>query len=135
MTSSSEREVLVFRGAVATLPAGDIGRAKKFYAETLGFEVSDFEEDGSVRVQVGDDWIMVYPSEFAGTNQATAAGIGVEDVEAAVSHFKGRGVQFEDYDFGEYKTVNGIFTMPDGTKGAWFKDTEGNIIGLFDGDM
>ncbi|MDH5614976.1 MAG: VOC family protein [Acidimicrobiia bacterium] len=125
----------MFRGAVATLPAGDIDRARKFYQEVAGFEVGAQEADGSIRVQVADNWIMVYPSAFAGTNQATAVGIGVEDTEAAVAHFRSRGVRFEDYDFGEMKTVDGILTMPDGTKGAWFKDTEGNIIGLFDGDM
>jgi len=125
----------VFRGAVATLPAGDIDRARKFYQEVAGFEVGDQEADGSMRVRVADNWIMVYPSAFAGTNQATAVGISVEDTEAAVAHFKSRGVQFEEYDFGEMKTVDGILTMPDGTKGAWFKDTEGNIIGLFDGEI
>ena len=125
----------MFRGAVATLPAGDLDRAIKFYQEVLGFEVGSWEADGAARVEVGDSWIMVYPSEFAGTNQATAVGIGVEDVEAAVSALRDKGVVFEEYDFGEMKTVNGIITMPDGTKGAWFKDTEGNIIGLNDGDM
>ncbi len=125
----------MFREAVATLPAGDINRASKFYEEVLGFDVAPQGTDGSVRVRVGKNWIMVYPSEFAGTNQATAAGIGVEDVSAAVAHLRGRGVQFEEYDMGEIKTVDGVVTLPDGSKGAWFKDTEGNIVGLFDGDM
>ena len=135
MAPSSEREELVFRGAVATLPAGDMDRARKFYQEVVGFEVGDFGSDGSAQVQVGENWIMVYPSEFAGTNQATAVGLGVEDVPAAVASLRGRGVQFEEYDFGEIKTVDGVVTMPDGSRGAWFKDTEGNIVGLFDGDM
>ena len=130
-----EREELVFREAVATLPAADIGRARKFYAETLGLEVTDQGEDGSARVQVGGSWVMVYPSQFAGTNQATALGIGVADVAEAVAHLRERGIEFEEYDFGEFKTVDGIITMPDGSHGAWFKDTEGNIVGLFDGEM
>ncbi len=125
----------MFRGATATLPASDIDRAKKFYEDTLGFAVSDWEGDGSVKVKVGESWFGVYPSQFAGTNQATAVGIGVEDVEAAVAALRDKGVVFEEYDFGEFKTVDGIITMPDGTKGAWFKDTEGNIIGLNDGVM
>jgi predicted enzyme related to lactoylglutathione lyase len=120
---------------MATLPAADIDRAGKFYAEVAGFAVSPQGEDGSIRVQVADSSIMVYPSTFAGTNQATAVGIGVEDVEQAVAYFRERGVKFEEYDFGEIKTTDGILSMPDGTKGAWFKDTEGNIIGLFDGEI
>ncbi len=125
----------MFLAATATLPASDIERAKKFYGDTLGFAVSDWEGDGSVKVKVGESWFGVYPSQFAGTNQATAVGIGVEDVEAAVAALRDKGVVFEEYDFGEFKTVDGIITMPDGTKGAWFKDTEGNIIGLNDGVM
>lgn len=124
----------MFRAAIATLPATDIDRARTFY-QGLGFEVGESEDDGSSRIQVGDTWIMLYPSAFAGTNQATAVGIGVDDVPAAVADLRGRNVQFEEYDFGEMKTVDGIITMPNGQKGAWFKDTEGNIVGLFDGDM
>lgn len=120
---------------MATLPAQDLERAKKFYGETLGFELAEWEFDGSFRVKVGDSWFGVYPSAFAGTNQATAVGIGVEDTEAAVSALRDRGVVFEEYDFGEIKTVDGIITMPGGTKGAWFKDTEGNIVGLNDQAM
>ncbi|MGZ5383743.1 MAG: VOC family protein [Acidimicrobiia bacterium] len=125
----------MFRGAVPTLPAADIDRARRFYQDVLGLEVGTWEEDGSARVKVGESWIMVYQSQFAGTNQATAVGIAVDDVEAAVSTLRDRGVVFEEYDLGEMKTVDGIFTMPGGAKGAWFKDTEGNIIGLNDGEI
>ena len=44
-----------------------------------------------------------------------------------------RGVVFEDYDLGELQTESGIATTPDGEKAAWFKDSEGNILGLFQG--
>jgi predicted enzyme related to lactoylglutathione lyase len=117
------------------LPAEDIERARRFYQEVVGCRVDEGDEDGSVKVHVGDGWIMVYPSEFAGTNQATAVGLGVEDVEDAVTKLRKRGVSFEDYDLGEARTVDGILTMPNGQKGAWFKDSEGNIVGLFDGDI
>ena len=131
----NEREELVFRGAVPTVPAKDIDRARRFYQDVIGCRVEAGEDDGSVRVHVGDSWIMVYPSEFAGTNQATAVGFGVEDVAASAAELRERGVHFEDYDFGEVKTVDGILTMPDGRQGAWFKDSEGNIVGMFEGDI
>jgi predicted enzyme related to lactoylglutathione lyase len=120
---------------VPTLPAADIERARQFYQDVVGCLVGEGEDDGSIKVQVGETWMMVYPSEFAGTNQATAVGFGVDDVSAAVARLRERGVRFEEYDFGEMKTVDGIIEMPDGRQGAWFKDTEGNIVGLFDGDI
>jgi hypothetical protein len=42
-----------------------------------------------------------------------------------------RGVVFEDVDYGDVKTSDGVITMPNGSKGCWFKDTEGNTLGLF----
>ncbi len=124
----------MFREAVATLPAADLDRARKFYQDVLGCEVNDYESDGSARIKVGETWVMLYPSQFAGTNQATAVGLAVEDVPAAVAHLRGHGVVFEEYDFGEIKTEDSVMTLPDGSRGAWFKDTEGNIVSLFDGE-
>jgi predicted enzyme related to lactoylglutathione lyase len=114
----------------ATLPASDIERAKKFY-EKLGFVEAGSQPDGSVYYESGDSRILVYPSTFAGTNQATAVSFAVDDIDAAMDDLKGRGVTFEDYDFGDFKTVDGVMTMPDGSKGGWFKDTEGNILAVF----
>jgi len=53
----------------------------------------------------------------------------VRDVEATVAQLRGKGVTFEDYDLPGVKTVNGIADL-DGTKGAWFKDPEGNILSV-----
>lgn len=74
---------------------------------------------------------MVYPSGFAGTNQATAVNIRVDDVEAAVAELKSRGAVFESYDFGEaFRTVDGIATSAQGEKMAWLKDSEGNLVSI-----
>jgi predicted enzyme related to lactoylglutathione lyase len=121
----------MFDGIAATLPAGDMSRVKAFYREKLELSPEREEPDGSARYRLGDTTFLVYPSQFAGTNQATAAAFAVADLEGAVGTLRNRGVAFEEYDFGELKTVDGIVTMPDGSKGAWFKDTEGNIVGLF----
>lgn len=115
----------------ATLPALDIERARSWYAEKLGIEPVDSTPDGSLFYDVGGSMVMVYPSAFAGTNQATAAGLVVKDFDAAAAELRSNGVTFEDYDFGEeFRTVDGVMTAPDGTKGAWFKDSEGNILGV-----
>jgi hypothetical protein len=78
--------------------------------------------------------LFVYPSTYAGTNKATAVGFRVADLPATVTELKSRGVRFEEYDIPNVKTVNGVYTTPDGDA-AWFKDSEGNIIGLFTGGM
>jgi predicted enzyme related to lactoylglutathione lyase len=115
----------------ATLPASDIERAKEWYGRVMQLEPVETTDDGSYWFELGDTRFLVFASQFAGTNQATAAGIRVDDIEAVVADFRSRGAQFMDYDFGEeLKTVDGIFTSPTGTKMAWMKDSEGNILGL-----
>ena len=57
--------------------------------------------------------------------------IHVTDVRAAVEEMRGRGVEFEDYDTPETRTENGIAQMPGGGEAAWFKDSEGNLVGVF----
>ena len=116
---------------VATLPASDLERAQAWYAEVLQLEPTEITEDGSLGYVLDGSYLMVYASQFAGTNQATAAGLMVDDVEATVAELKSRGAVFEDYDFGEdFQTVDGILTSPSGRKLAWFKDSEGNILGV-----
>jgi predicted enzyme related to lactoylglutathione lyase len=106
-------------------------RAVGFYRDRLGIEPTERMGDGSARYDVNGMMLMLYPSEFAGSNEATAAGFAVADIETAVGTLRDRGVVFEEYDFGTVKTVDGIMTMPNGTRGGWFKDSEGNIIGVF----
>jgi 4-hydroxyphenylpyruvate dioxygenase-like putative hemolysin len=59
----------------------------------------------------------------------TQMALEVPDVEQAVKDFRARGVKFEEYDSPMLKTVDGIADIG-GTKAAWFKDSEGNVIGL-----
>jgi predicted enzyme related to lactoylglutathione lyase len=120
----------MFLAVAATLPASDMDRALAFYKATLGLEPFQQEPDGSARYQVGDTMFLLYPSEYAGTNKATAAGFQVEDLDSVVAELRSRGIEFQEFDYGEMKTVDGILAMPDGSRGAWFNDTEGNIIGL-----
>jgi predicted enzyme related to lactoylglutathione lyase len=114
----------------AALPAADLGRAKKFYGEVLGLSVKKENPDGVEYDCGGGTSVFVYPSSFAGTNQATAAGFEVDDIEATKKDLESRGLTFEEYDMPGIKTVNGLVTMPDGSQGGWFKDTEGNILSL-----
>ncbi len=114
------------------LPASDLERAKRWYSEKLGLDPVSEDEYGGVQYEHGGGTFLVYLSEFAGTNRATAAGFRVEDFDSAVASLRANGVVFEDVDFGEFgATVDGVISMPDsGDKAAWFKDSEGNILSL-----
>jgi predicted enzyme related to lactoylglutathione lyase len=114
---------------VPYIPAADVGRARKFYEQKVGL-VPREEVAGGVVYECGNrSWIFLYPSAGAGTSQASQAFWQVTNVETEVAELKARGVVFEEYDMPGIKTVNGIATAG-GTKAAWFKDTEGNILAL-----
>jgi catechol 2,3-dioxygenase-like lactoylglutathione lyase family enzyme len=114
------------------LPASDLERAKRWYSEKLGLSPTNEDEYGGVEYEIGGGRFLVYQSEFAGTNQATAAGFQVEDFDGVIGALRSKGVVFEHVDFGEMgATVDGVITTPDGKeKAAWFKDSEGNIISV-----
>jgi len=113
----------------ATLSASDLGRAKAWYAEKLDLKPVE-EREQALWYETGSTRWLLYQSSFAGTNQATSAGFQVEDVEATVAEMRGRGVEFQEYDFPDFKTVDGVATTPDGAKAAWFTDSEGNIVSI-----
>ena len=117
---------------MASLPASDIERAKTFYADKLGLKSTREDAAGNAYFEAGGASCFLYASEFAGSNQATAAAFLVQDCAQEVAALKANGVVFEEYDFGEFKTVDSLLTLPDGSIGAWFKDSEGNILGLFE---
>jgi catechol 2,3-dioxygenase-like lactoylglutathione lyase family enzyme len=112
----------------ATLAVTDLDRARKFYEETLGLTAKEEQPDG-VYYECGGSPLFVYPSQFAGSNQATAASWQVDDIEKVVGALRDSGVTFEEYDFPGLKTENGIATT-EGFKGAWFKDPDGNILAV-----
>jgi predicted enzyme related to lactoylglutathione lyase len=123
-------------GITAALPAQDVGRAKAFYIEKVGLEAleSNFLEarDGRVglTVGVGINQLFVYPARARSSGEFTQAVIQVTDVRAAVEEMRSRGVEFEEYDTPETRTENSIGRTPDGGEAAWFKDSEGNLVGV-----
>jgi catechol 2,3-dioxygenase-like lactoylglutathione lyase family enzyme len=115
----------------AVLPASDLDRAQRWYSEKLGLDPVSTSPFGDLRYQAGGVEFVVYQSDLAGTNQATAAGFSLEDFDEVVALLRSNGVIFEHVDFGEMgATVDGVITTPDGQKAAWFKDSEGNTFAL-----
>jgi len=114
---------------VPYIPATDVSRARRFYEGKVGLVAREEIAGGVVYECAGGSWIFLYHSEGAGTSKASQAFWQVQDVEAEVRELKSRGVTFEDYDVPGMKTVDGNANMVN-TKGAWFKDTEGNIMAI-----
>ena len=81
----------------------------------------------------GDTLINVYRSEFAGTNKATSLTFEVDDIQAEVDELKDKSVAFEHYDM-DGLTRNGDVYEAEGMKTAWFKDPDGNILSLYEGE-
>lgn len=118
---------------MATLAASDLDRAKTWYAEKLGLEpVMEDDERGGAVFEAGGSRFLVYLTEFAGTNKATAMSLAVDNFDEVVNQLRANGVRFQDVDFGEMgKTVDGVITSPDGSESAaWFEDSEGNILNI-----
>jgi catechol 2,3-dioxygenase-like lactoylglutathione lyase family enzyme len=113
---------------VASLPAADLERAARFYTEILGLTPLS-HNDEAVEFRSGSTKFGVYKTDYAGSAEHTLAAWEVDDIEEAVDDLRSRGVVFEEYDFPGLKTVAGIADMGS-QRGAWFKDSEGNILAL-----
>lgn len=112
-----------------TLPAVDLGRARKFYEEKLGLKVVGEDPSPGVVFQAGGGTMLYVYQRGATKADHTVASFVVDDVEATVKELKAKGIVFEEYDMPGFKTVDSIFTMGE-LKGAWFKDTEGNVLAV-----
>jgi len=112
-----------------SLATKDLAQARSFYADKVGWEPA-LEPPGTLVYQVGPSFFTVYESEYAGTAKNTVMNWVVPDLRAQVARLRERGVKFEEYDFGDFKTVDGIMDTPDGNANAWFKDVDGNIVGV-----
>ncbi|MEO7275039.1 MAG: VOC family protein [Vicinamibacterales bacterium] len=118
---------------VPYIPVSDVARARKFYEEQVGLEARETIAGGVVYECGQGSWVFLYPSGGAGTSKASQAFWQVQDLEAEVRALREKGVVFEEYDMPGLKTVAGIASSP-GNKAAWFKDPDGNIMALIQGD-
>ena len=112
-----------------TLPAADLDRAKKFYAEKLGLTPATESAGGIFYELAGGTRFILYPTPNPTRAGHTQIGFATKDIESEVEELRSRGVVFEEYDFPGLKTEKGIANTGE-TRAAWFKDSEGNIIGV-----
>jgi catechol-2,3-dioxygenase len=111
-----------------TLPAQDLSRARSFYSAKLGLEPVQ-ESPSSLTYECGGSRFLLFSSRGKASGSHTQIGFAVENIDSEVSELRGRGLSFEEYDFPGLKTVNGI-AAADSSRAAWFKDSEGNLLGL-----
>ena len=120
--------------ATPMIAVKDLDRARRFYEETLGLETREDMGGEVLTVQSGRTPITVYKSEFAGTNKATALTFAVEDVEQEVAELKAKGIFFEQYNMPGLEQRGDLYVGDNGFKTTWFKDPDGNILSLVEGD-
>ncbi len=114
----------------AVVAVSDMAKGKEFYEGTLGLQKSEMDDPGGVLYVCGmDSRILVYESQYAGTNEATAASWLVQDIDQAIADLKGKGVSFEHYELPGVMRDGDVHIVGD-MKAAWFKDPDGNILNL-----
>ena len=125
--------MLAAKETMATVAVRDLNAARRFYEGTLGLKLTEAQEEEALTYQAGSAKILVYRSQYAGSNQATAATwlLG-KDVEKVVKELRGKGVVFEHYNMPGL-TLRGDIHEGGGMKAAWFKDPDGNIHALVSG--
>jgi catechol 2,3-dioxygenase-like lactoylglutathione lyase family enzyme len=119
------------------LPAQDLDRARRFYAEKLGLEPVE-ERPGGLRYRCGGGVFSLFLSSGRSSGEHTQMGWQVDDLDAVVAELRRRGVRFEDVDVPGLRTEGGIAEVEGnypsdgglGERAAWFRDSEGNLLGL-----
>ena len=112
----------------AMIPAQDLDRARAFYEEKLGLKPAEERPDG-LQYTSGNGRFVLFKSSGEASGTHTQLGWDVDDLDAAVAQLRNNGVVFEEYDMPGFKTVDGIAEIA-GERGAWFKDSEGNLLAV-----
>ncbi len=110
--------------ALTSFSVDDVAKARSFYAETLGLQVSG--QDGALFLHLADaNDALVYAKLDHIPASYTVLNFVVEDVDTAVERLGSRGVRFLRFD--EHRTdEKGVVRSPDRDI-AWFTDPAGNI--------
>ncbi len=115
--------------AFSSFSVNDLQKAREFYGETLGLDVSEMPEELELHIE-GRTRIFIYPKPNHVAATFTILNFPVDNVEEAVGELTKRGVRFEMYDEGDLKTDERGILRGDGMKIAWFKDPAGNFLSV-----
>jgi catechol 2,3-dioxygenase-like lactoylglutathione lyase family enzyme len=110
----------------------DTAKAKEFYGQTLGLEVSELPEEGLLQLTIASGGkVLIYPKANHEPATFTVLNFPVDDVDRTVDELKARGVEFEHYE-GDIKTDDKGIARGAGPTIAWFKDPAGNILSVLE---
>jgi catechol 2,3-dioxygenase-like lactoylglutathione lyase family enzyme len=122
--------------AITKLPVQDLDRARRFYRDRLGLEAVE-EREGGLRYMCGTTEFHLFRSAGVASGASTQIGFEVEDIDEAVAELRAREVQFEPFDIAGFDIEHDIVTVPNnypskgsGERGAFFRDSEGNLLAL-----
>jgi catechol 2,3-dioxygenase-like lactoylglutathione lyase family enzyme len=129
--------VLANARIAARLPCQDLDRARRWYAEKLGLEPAD-DRPGGLLYRFSSCEFALYESAGSSPGTFTQMAFEVDDLDAVVAEMKRRGVVFEDVDVPGLETTDGIAEIEgnypskraSGERAGWFRDSEGNLLGI-----
>jgi len=120
----------------ARLPCQDLERARRWYAEKLELHPAE-DRPGGYRYVIGGGEFALFQSAGKSDGSFTQMALTVPDLDAAVAQLRAQGVSLEEYDAPPLVTRNGIAEIEGnypskgkGERGCWFRDSEGNLIGV-----
>jgi catechol 2,3-dioxygenase-like lactoylglutathione lyase family enzyme len=121
---------------VTKLPAQSLDRARRFYRDRLGLEPVE-ERYGGLRYVCGTAEFHIFASSGTASGRSTQMGFEVDDIDQAIADLRARGLQFATFDMGGLEVTDQIVVVPDnypskgtGERGAFFFDSEGNLLSL-----
>lgn len=122
----------VFKAAksFSSFSVNDLKKAKDFYGEMLGLDVSETPE--GLELRTNDNAVFLYPKPNHTPASFTVLNFQVNDIEQAIDELASLGINLEHYNLPDMKTdQRGIFHGPD-HQIAWFKDPAGNICSVIE---
>lgn len=114
----------------------DLDRAKRFYGDTLGLEVSQ-DEMGLILKLANGTPVFVYPKDNHEPATFTILNFPVDDIDKAVDKLSAKGIKFEEisFDNGAKTDERGVLRGKAAKQGpdiAWFKDPDGNFLSILE---
>lgn len=121
---------------VTKLPAQDLARARRFYHDQLGLDPVE-ERDGGLRYVCGSTEFHLFASTGSASGKSTQLGFEVADIDQVVAVLRARGLRFETIDSRDLSVIDQIVTVLNnypskgtGERGAFFYDSEGNLLAV-----